>query len=100
MRVLFLFFIICLISFRSFSLDVIRINQMGYLPSSVKVAVFLSDGLEKYTYFQLIESTSGMQVFKGKVQAADAKMWGLSTALRLNFTEARQPGEYYLQVGK
>ncbi|HLN73219.1 MAG TPA: glycoside hydrolase family 9 protein [Prolixibacteraceae bacterium] len=100
MRALLLFLIICLISFRSFSLDVIRINQMGYLPSSVKVAVFLSDGLEKYTYFQLIESTSGMQVFKGKVQAADAKMWGLSTALRLNFTEARQPGEYYLQVGK
>lgn len=73
---------------------------MGYLPSSVKVAVFLSDGREKYTYFQLIETISGKQVFKGKVQATDAKMWGLSTALRLNFTQTRQPGEYYLQVGK
>ena len=43
MRILFLISVIFLISLTVSASSVIRINQMGYLPQSVKVAVFLSD---------------------------------------------------------
>ncbi|HET6558418.1 MAG TPA: glycoside hydrolase family 9 protein [Prolixibacteraceae bacterium] len=100
MKPLYLFILICLISFKVTALEVIRINQLGYLPNSIKVAVYLSDQNGKYSKFQLLDAASGKQVFEGKVQAADASVWGQATALRLDFSPISQAGTYQVKVGK
>lgn len=75
MRAFFLISIICLISLKLSASAVIRINQMGYLPQSVKVAVYLSDQDEELAEFQLFESLSGKLVFDGQPEVEVAKIW-------------------------
>jgi peptidoglycan/xylan/chitin deacetylase (PgdA/CDA1 family) len=80
--------------------EVIRINQMGYLPDGVKVAVYLSDQYVKLIEFKLIDNLSGRTVYKGVAVASDATVWGQKSAYRLNFTSVVQPGGYHLEAGK
>ena len=78
--------------------EVIRINQLGYLPVSVKVGVFLSS--EKFTAetFSVHRSISGEKVFEGKTKQAKAENWGMETAFRLDFSDFEETGGFYLQV--
>jgi peptidoglycan/xylan/chitin deacetylase (PgdA/CDA1 family) len=78
----------------------IRLNQIGYLPQSVKVAVYISDETEAYQTFRMYESLSGRMVFEGKTEQADATIWGMKTAFRLNFSEFKSEGGYYIQLGE
>lgn len=78
----------------------IRINQLGYLPNSIKVAVFISDEKEEILSFQLFETLSGKKVFEGRTEAADAGVWGKQTAYRLNFSAFQQNGGYFLKAGR
>ncbi|MFY9152301.1 MAG: glycoside hydrolase family 9 protein [Prolixibacteraceae bacterium] len=91
--------IICLISFAAKASEVIRINQLGYLPHSVKVAVFISDQKNELSSFQLFETLSGKMVFEGKPEMADAEVWGMKSAYRLNFTAFQQIGGYFIKAG-
>ena len=59
----------------------IRINQMGYLPQSVKVAVFISDEPIELRHFQLIEAESGKVVFEGLPVIYDGGKWGMKSSL-------------------
>ncbi len=77
----------------------IRINQLGYLPRSVKVAVFISKEEEKPDTFFLIDTATGKAVFQGTSKSARASEWGMSSAYRLDFSEFEQPGTYYLKAG-
>ena len=72
MKVILLLFVISFFTLTSSAVDVIRINQLGYLPHSIKVAVFLSDRDQAVSSFLLIESLSGKTVFEGKAETADA----------------------------
>ncbi|MDP3914565.1 MAG: glycoside hydrolase family 9 protein [Bacteroidota bacterium] len=99
MRTLFLIGMICMISLGISATGVIRINQLGYLPNSVKVAVFISDQRNEPASFQLIETLSGKMVFEGKTETADASIWGQKSAFRLNFSNFSKPGGYYLKAG-
>jgi len=89
----------CLFSIQTIASGYIRINQLGYIPQSVKVAVFISDENIEITTFQLFETLSGKLVFEGKPEAADAQMWGKQSAYRLNFSTFQQNGGYFLKVG-
>ncbi|HZL08628.1 MAG TPA: glycoside hydrolase family 9 protein [Prolixibacteraceae bacterium] len=99
MKIYFLLVFISLISFRASALGVIRINQLGYLPHSVKVAVYISDEKEVMTSFQVYETLSGKLVFEGKPEFADPEVWGMQSAYRLNFTSFQQNGGYCLKTG-
>lgn len=99
MRTLFLISMICLISLGISASGVIRINQLGYLPNSVKVAVFISDQNDEPSSFQLFETLSGKMVFEGKTESADAAVWGQKSAFRLNFSNFSKSGGYYLKAG-
>lgn len=81
------------------AIEVIRINQLGYLPSAPKVAVFLSDQKVDATGFQVIDCLSGELVFEGKPEKTNASTWGMSTALRLDFTGLSSEGGYFLMIG-
>jgi len=77
----------------------IRINQMGYLPQSVKVAVFIADEPVGLPRFQLIDALSGKVVFEGSPVIYDGAKWGMKSAARLNFSGFAQQGRYYLKAG-
>ena len=70
----------------------IRINQLGYLPGSVKVAVYISQepGAEKS--FAVYDALTDRPVFSGTAEQYDGSVWGMASAARLDFTQVRQPG--------
>ena len=77
----------------------IRINQLGYLPQSVKVAVFISDEQVELSAFQVIDAKSGKVVFESLPFAYNGAKWGMKSAARLNFTQVSKRGTYYLKAG-
>lgn len=94
--VVFIYFLIVL---NASAVSVIRINQLGYLPNSNKVAVFLSSEAVNLPTFQIIETFTGKLVFEGKTEAANPKEWGMQSAYRLNFSDFRLPGGYFIKAG-
>ncbi len=75
----------------------IRINQLGYQPNSVKVAVFLSKENTATFDFTVRNSESEKIVFEGKATASNAERWGMKHAFRLNFSELQSSGNYYIE---
>lgn len=78
----------------------IRINQLGYLPHSVKVAVFISAEKVPAESFTLFNAQNNEAVYHGKTKVADGSGWGMETAVRLDFSEIEKPGKYYLKTGE
>ena len=86
--------------FNALGKDVIRINQMGYLPEGKKIAVFISDKSVVLMKFRLIDNLSGKVLFDGVPLSADATMWGQKSAYRLDFSSVVQPGGYHLEAAE
>lgn len=82
------------------AVDVIRINQLGYLPNSTKVAVFLSSEKVDVSTFTIHDAISEKVVFTGKVQEKNAEPWGMKTAFRLNFSAVQDEGGFFIKVGE
>ena len=85
-------------SFLSFPQSWIRINQLGYLPESVKVAVLISEDDIKIKGFSLCDAETGKVVFRGKAELYNGENWGMETAARLDFSLFEKPGRYFLKV--
>jgi len=77
----------------------IRINQLGYLPHSVKVAVLISTDNINIDRFEICDAISGKVVFTGKATACSGAYWGMKSAARLGFTDFIKPGGYYIKTG-
>lgn len=76
----------------------IRINQMGYFPVAIKVAVFISTESTDAKAFSLCEAVSGKTVFIGTAKSYPGAEWGMKSAARLDFSDYITPGGYYLKV--
>lgn len=76
----------------------IRINQLGYLPHSVKVAVYISEKQETLTGFALCDALTDKVLYTGKVRIANGKYWGMKTAARLDFSDFESPGGFYISI--
>jgi hypothetical protein len=92
------------IFFASFSLKAqidswIRINQLGYAPGGVKVAVFGSKATAILNDFELVNANSNKVVFKGKTGKAFGKYGPFATTYRLDFSAFKVPGKYLLKAG-
>lgn len=83
----------------SIAQEVIRINQLGYLPNGVKVAVWGTKGNQIPSTFQLIDSASNKIVFSGTTGKFFGKYGPFNHILRLNFSSYNKPGKYYLKTG-
>ena len=81
------------------SAEVIRINQLGYLPKSIKVAVFISSENRDFSSFSIHNSISDEVVFTGKTEPKTGDDWGMKSAYRLNFSKLENAGGYYVKVG-
>lgn len=79
--------------------EVIRINQLGYQPKSVKVAVFLSSEQTEIKEFTVCQSLTGKVVFTGETITKTAENWGMKAAFRLDFSKLETPGGYFIQAG-
>lgn len=78
----------------------IRINQLGYLPQSVKVAVFMSEEGTDVKEYTLVDAFTGKPVQTFNAAKATGKMGGMKTTYRLDFSNFTAPGTYYLKAGK
>ncbi|WP_346316846.1 glycoside hydrolase family 9 protein [Chitinophaga sp. YIM B06452] len=77
----------------------IRINQLGYLPSGVKAAVWGSLSPASLQSFQLIDSANGKAVFTAPAGKAFGGYGPFAQTYRLNFSSFSTPGIYYLKAG-
>ncbi len=73
----------------------IRINQVGYRPGDVKVAVLISTG-ETGGAFEVRDAMTGETVLKSQGRATDPSKWALKSAWRLDFTSLDAPGSYFV----
>jgi len=81
------------------TLQWIRINQLGYLPGGVKVAVWCSKEHEPVTTFKLIDSATGKKVFTGGAGKSFGNYGPFINTYRLNFSSFTKTGTYYLKAG-
>ena len=77
----------------------IRINQLGYQPYSVKVAVWCSKDNKGISTWELVDATSNIVILKGKIEKLFGAYGPFAQTARLNFTSFKKPGTYYLKAG-
>lgn len=78
----------------------IRINQLGYLPHSTKVAVFMSNDPAAVDEFELIDAFTGQVAYHSRQVRATAPLLHMKYTCRLNFSDFQQQGAYFIRVGK
>lgn len=76
----------------------IRINLLGYQPTSVKVAIWASKTSVKPAQFELVNEQGKVVYTSTKIKTFGAYGPFASTA-RLDFSEFQTPGRYLLRVG-
>jgi endoglucanase len=77
----------------------IRINQLGYKPNGIKVAVWCTKEEKGITNWELVNAQNGKVVFSG-VSNKDFGAYGpYRQTARLNFTKFNKTGRYFLRAG-
>jgi len=76
----------------------IRINQLGYQPNGIKVAVWCSKEQTAISSWQLVDAKTKQTVFKGNAGKAFGAYGPFKQTYRLNFSAFKKPGHYFLQV--
>lgn len=77
----------------------VRINQLGYTPSGIKVAVWVSKSEDRLRRFALVDAATDKVVFRGKAGNAFGAYAPFKASYRLNFSSFNKPGAYYLKAG-
>lgn len=77
----------------------VRINQLGYLPQDVKVAVWVGKENLPVTSFSLYEAQTGKQVYHSSTVKAYGPYAAFQTGYRLNFSDYAREGEYFIEAG-
>lgn len=97
-RTVFVFTLLWIVSALS-AQSWIRVNQLGYLPVSVKTAVFISTEMVPVKTFTICDAITGEVIYKGKAIAYSGRDWGMNSAARLDFSGFMEPGGYYVSAG-
>src|SRR5688500_5158880 len=74
----------------------IRINQLGYTPKGIKIAVYGAVNTNKIRVFYLKEAGSGKIVFEGSAGNPFGAYGPFSETYRLDFSAFTKKGKYYL----
>ena len=104
--VLIVILLVCIIfpSYHLFAADSnkpqawIRINQQGYLPQSVKVAVFATKAETDIQEFYLKNAASTETVFKSKKVIRKGKYGPFNLTFRLDFSNFVKTGNYFIEA--
>lgn len=76
----------------------VRVNQLGYRPSDVKVAVALTTS-ELPARFQVIDASTGKPAFEGKSRLLNEKWGQFDRHAELDFSALNTDGEYIVKLG-
>ncbi len=76
----------------------IRINQLGYLPVTVKVAVLMSNEAVNVKSFQLIDANTGKVAYTSKLVTPSGALQHMKSTYRLDFSSFTTAGKYYVAV--
>ncbi|HEX2628922.1 MAG TPA: glycoside hydrolase family 9 protein [Chitinophagaceae bacterium] len=77
----------------------IRINQLGYTPGGVKVAVWCSKDQSSMSDWQLVNIKTGKAVITAKPGKAFGAYGPFKQSYRLDFSSYKTPGRYFLKAG-
>ena len=103
MRLLFIFLFLRLHFFADAqtneSPEWIRINQLGYLPGSVKTAVWCSKDNKSIGYFELVDDHEQV-VYRRAVKKASGAYGPFQQTVRLDFSAFRKRGLYRIKAGE
>ncbi|RPD96604.1 cellulase [Aureibaculum marinum] len=77
----------------------IRINQLGYLPQSIKVAVLGSKDNIEVKKFSLVDAKTDKTIYSSDKITAKGAFGPFTSSYRLNFSDFKTKGEYYLIAG-
>lgn len=77
----------------------IRINQLGYAPAGIKVAVWCSKNANLINSFQLVDASTGKVVFSNLTGKPYGAYGPFEQSYRLDFSRFNTPGNYYLMAG-
>lgn len=75
----------------------IRINQLGYLPQSKKVAVWVTKGNRNIKDFKIIDSKTNKVVFKGKSSQDFGAYGPFTNGNRLDFSSFNREGIFFIE---
>lgn len=78
---------------------VIRINQLGYTPGGIKVAVLGSKENDLSKRFSLVNAANKEVVFSDSLQKDFGAYGPFQHSFRLDFSSFSSPGKYYLRAG-
>ena len=78
----------------------IRINQLGYAPNAVKVAVLVSKEIVDVKEFELVDSATTHVVFKNRLGKSFGSYGPFADTYRLDFSGFKKRGKYFLRAGK
>ena len=101
-KIIWIFILIILFSFNKKneeSKSWIRINQLGYTPQGIKVAVWCSKNETSISSFSLIDSATGKTVFTNKAGKNFGAYGPFKNTYRLNFSSYKKAGAYFLKAG-
>lgn len=77
----------------------IRINQLGYTEKSFKIAVLLSKTFINLDHYEIYDAITEQQVFQGKEIKSMGNYGNFRSTIRLNFSEFKIKGSFYIQAG-
>ena len=72
----------------------IRINQLGYLPDAIKVAVLMSKDKVAVTEFQLVDAYTGKTVYRTSAVRETGPLGQMQATWRLDFSAFNVEGAY------
>ena len=72
----------------------IRINQLGYLPDAVKVAVLMSEDAIDVTGFELVDIYTGKTAYRSNATRAMGPWGQMQATWRLDFSDFHAEGAY------
>lgn len=76
----------------------VRVNQMGYLPNDIKVAVMIMEQPETVKSFKVTNVATGKSVKIKKVKMM-GEQYPFGGTARLDFSQITEPGTYYITAG-
>jgi peptidoglycan/xylan/chitin deacetylase (PgdA/CDA1 family) len=76
----------------------IRINQAGYLPNDIKVAVVFSKSDFNIKDFEIVDFYTNRTIYKSTHIKEYGEFWGYKKGYRLYFTDFEKIGKYYIKV--
>jgi hypothetical protein len=78
----------------------IRVNQLGYTPAGIKVAVFGAKEKGDYKQFELINVKTQKSVFSNVIGKDFGAYGPFVQSFRFDFSAYRDTGSFYLRIGK